>query len=47
MSPVQDTILSFAPTAAAAQKMREALAMLDELGSGVAACLLQQAIDGL
>jgi hypothetical protein len=45
MSLVPDSIASFAPTAAAAQKMREALAMLDELGAGVAACLLQQAID--
>lgn len=45
MSLVPDSIASFAPTDAAAQKVREALALLDELGAGVAACLLQQGID--
>lgn len=45
MSLVPDSIASFAPTASAAQKVREALALLDELGAGVAACLLQEAID--
>lgn len=45
MSLLPDYTATSTPTAFAAQKMREALAMLDDIGGGVAACLLQQALD--